>query len=1074
MGKIRLFLTVLTVLAAAVRVLAQDVTVTGTVKDASTGEGIPFASVVVKGTMTGVSSDAEGAYSIVSSADATLRFSAVGYVTKEVAVSSLAEINVTLEPDSEFLEETIVVAYGTATRESFTGSATMVKSDQIAKRVTSSVTNALAGTTPGVQIISSSGDPASGGSSIRIRGIGSMSASNSPLYIVDGMPYEGSISDINPNDVESMSVLKDASASAIYGARGANGVILITTKKANSQQPTVKVDARFGVNSRLIPQYDVIDDPAQYYETWYRLMFNSQYYAGASAAEAYAYADNNLFNQQNGGLGYNVYTVPEGQLLIGRNFKINPNATLGYDDGQYYYYPDDWYDEAFHNSFRQEYNISTSGSRNGLSYYASVGYLDDGGVVNNSRYQRYTARINADYQAKSWLKFTTSMSYSHSDSQSPGDYSDQYGSSGNIFYIANMIGPIYPLYVRASGTHEIMYENGMPVYDSNQTNFTRPSIVGNAVRDNEVNKRQNYADVLSGQWGVSVTPVKGLELSANIGLFNDNTRFNALYSQFGSNSSTDGAVSVIHSRTFTVNTQYLANYKTDFGGTKHKLDVLAGFEMYKYKYQYLSGSNDHLFNPYIGELNNALGTSSRQTSSYTIPYMTEGFLSRVQYDYNGKYFISGSYRRDASSRFHPDHRWGNFGSVGLAWLISKENFMSGADWVDMLKIKASYGVQGNDNLGSSQRYYFPYTNQYSVSYNEDTGEYSLSLSSMGNEELTWESSHSVNVGAEFDFFGGRLSGSVEFFDRITSDLLYNRTVPLSSGNPTGSMPVNVGSISNMGVEVVLGGDIINTGKVNWNWNLNLSGYKNKILSLDYTVPEEGLRGSNYIYRVGGSLYNAYVYRFAGVDKETGQGLYYKKVLDDAGNWTGENTTTTNITDADQYDIGTTLPKVYGGFGTSLNAYGFDFSIQCSFQLGGKYYDGTYQAMMLTQSGAGSAIHKDILNAWTPENTDTDVPRLDGNSTVGQSAVDRFFVSSNYLSLNNVTIGYTFPSKWMDKIKIASLRIYVSGDNLAVLTARKGMDPRYSLGIGSYTSGSGLNSGAYSSMRNVTAGISFTF
>lgn len=1074
MGKIRLFLTVLTVLAAAVRVLAQDVTVTGTVKDASTGEGIPFASVVVKGTMTGVSSDAEGAYSIVSSADATLRFSAVGYVTKEVAVSSLAEINVTLEPDSEFLEETIVVAYGTATRESFTGSATMVKSDQIAKRVTSSVTNALAGTTPGVQIISSSGDPASSGSSIRIRGIGSMSASNSPLYIVDGMPYEGSISDINPNDVESMSVLKDASASAIYGARGANGVILITTKKANSQQPTVKVDARFGVNSRLIPQYDVIDDPAQYYETWYRLMFNSQYYAGASAAEAYAYADNNLFNQQNGGLGYNVYTVPEGQLLIGRNFKINPNATLGYDDGQYYYYPDDWYDEAFHNSFRQEYNISTSGSRNGLSYYASVGYLDDGGVVNNSRYQRYTARINADYQAKSWLKFTTSMSYSHSDSQSPGDYSDQYGSSGNIFYIANMIGPIYPLYVRASGTHEIMYENGMPVYDSNQTNFTRPSIVGNAVRDNEVNKRQNYADVLSGQWGVSVTPVKGLELSANIGLFNDNTRFNALYSQFGSNSSTDGAVSVIHSRTFTVNTQYLANYKTDFGGTKHKLDVLAGFEMYKYKYQYLSGSNDHLFNPYIGELNNALGTSSRQTSSYTIPYMTEGFLSRVQYDYNGKYFISGSYRRDASSRFHPDHRWGNFGSVGLAWLISKENFMSGADWVDMLKIKASYGVQGNDNLGSSQRYYFPYTNQYSVSYNEDTGEYSLSLSSMGNEELTWESSHSVNVGAEFDFFGGRLSGSVEFFDRITSDLLYNRTVPLSSGNPTGSMPVNVGSISNMGVEVVLGGDIINTGKVNWNWNLNLSGYKNKILSLDYTVPEEGLRGSNYIYRVGGSLYNAYVYRFAGVDKETGQGLYYKKVLDDAGNWTGENTTTTNITDADQYDIGTTLPKVYGGFGTSLNAYGFDFSIQCSFQLGGKYYDGTYQAMMLTQSGAGSAIHKDILNAWTPENTDTDVPRLDGNSTVGQSAVDRFFVSSNYLSLNNVTIGYTFPSKWMDKIKIASLRIYVSGDNLAVLTARKGMDPRYSLGIGSYTSGSGLNSGAYSSMRNVTAGISFTF
>ena len=903
---------------------------------------------------------------------------------------------------------------------------------------------------------------------------GSMSASNNPLYVVDGMPYEGSMSDINPNDVESISVLKDASASAIYGARGANGVVLITTKKAGGSQPSVKFDARFGVNSRLIPQYDVIDDPAQYYETWYKLMYGSQYYAGASVADAYAYADNNLFNAQNGGLGYNVYTVPEGQNLIGRNFRINPNATLGYDDGEYYYYPDNWYDEAFHNSFRQEYNFSASGSKGGLTYYGSVGYLDDGGVVSNSRYKRYTARINADYQAKSWLKFNTSMSYSHGDSQSPGDYSDQYGSSGNIFYIANMIGPIYPLYVRASGTHEIMYDNGMPVYDSNQTNFKRPSIVGNAVRDNEVNRRQTYSDVLTGQWGVTVTPIHGLDLSANVGLHNDNTRANYLYSQFGSSSNTDGGVTVQHARRFAVNTQFLANYKTDFGATRHSLDVLVGYESYNSTYQYLGGSNDHLFDPFIGEINNAHGTSGRSVSSYTLPYMTQGILSRVQYDYGGKYFLSASYRRDASSRFHPDHRWGNFGSIGGAWLISAEDFMSNVDWVDMLKLKASYGVQGNDNLGSSQNYYFPYTDQYSVSYNEETGEYSIALSFKGNEDLTWESSHSFNVGAEFELFGGYLNGSVEFFDRITSDLLYSRTVPLSSGNPTGVIPVNVGSISNMGVEAVLSGDIIRTQNVNWNWNINLSSYKNTILSLDSTVPEEGLMGSNYIYKVGGSLYNAYVRRFAGVDPETGKGLYYVKVLDEEGNWTGENEVTSVFTEASQYDVGTTLPKVFGGFGTSLNAYGFDFSVQCSFQLGGKYYDGTYQAMMLTQSGAGNAIHKDILNAWTPENTNTDVPRLDGDATVGQTAVDKFFVSSNYLSLNNVTIGYTFPKRWTEKLDIAGLRIYVSGDNLAVLTARKGVDPRYSLGIGSYTSGSGLNSGAYSTMRNVTAGISLTF
>ena len=1073
MKKAKLFLAALSAMLT-VSVSAQDITVTGTVTEASTGEGVPFASVMVKGTMNGVASNVDGVYSIVAPENGTLVFSAVGYTTVEVAVNSAAEINVELDVDTQFLDETIVVAYGTATRESFTGSATMVDSEEISKRVTSSVTTALAGTTPGVQIISSSGDPSSSGGSIRIRGIGSMSASNNPLYVVDGMPYEGSMSDINPNDVESISVLKDASASAIYGARGANGVVLITTKKASGSQPSVKFDARFGVNSRLIPQYDVIDDPGQYYETWYKLLYNSQYYAGASVADAYAFADNNLFNANNGGLGYNVYTVPEGQSLVGHNFKLNPNATLGYDDGEYYYYPDNWYDEAFHNSFRQEYNLSASGSKGGLTYYGSVGYLDDGGVVSNSRYQRYTARINADYQAKSWLKFNTSMSYSHSDSQSPGDYSDQYGSSGNIFYIANMIGPIYPLYVRASGTHEIMYENGRPVYDANQTNFSRPSIVGNAVRDNEYDRRQNYADVLTGQWGVTITPVHGLDISANVGLLNDNTRYNALYSQFGSASSVDGQAYVVHMRRFAVNTQFLANYKTDFGATRHTLEVLAGYESYNSTYQQLEGVNDHLYDPYIGELNNAHGTSSRQVASYTLPYMTQGFLSRVQYDYAGKYFLSASYRRDASSRFHPDHRWGNFGSIGGAWLISSENFMSNADWVDMLKLKVSYGVQGNDNLGSSQSYYFPYTDQYSVSYNEETGEYSVNLSFKGNEDLTWESSHSINAGVEFELFGGYLNGSVEFFDRITSDLLYNRSVPLSSGNPTGVIPVNVGSISNMGVEAVLSGDIIRTQNVNWNWNINLSSYKNTILALDETVPAEGLRGSNYIYRVGGSLYNAYVYRYAGVDQTNGKAMYYKKVLDADGNWTGEDEITYNFSEADQYDIGTTLPKVYGGFGTSLNAYGFDFSVQCSFQLGGKYYDGTYQSMMLTQASAGNAIHKDLLDAWTPENTNTNVPRLDGDYSVAQSPVDRFFVSSNYLSLNNVTLGYTFPKRWTDKLDIAGLRIYVSGDNLAVLTARKGVDPRFSLGIGSFTSGSGLNSGAYSTMRNVTAGISLTF
>ena len=1073
----RIFLTLLTALTA-IAASAQEIplTVKGKVTDISTGEPVPYASVHLEGTMTGVSSDGEGNYVITIPEDGILIFSSIGYKTKEIAVEGRAMLNAALEPDTESLEETIVIAYGTATRSSFTGSASMVDAQTIESRVSTNVTSALAGTTPGVQVISSSGDPAAGGATIRIRGIGSMSASNAPLYIVDGMPFDGSISDINPNDVESMSVLKDASASAIYGARGANGVVLITTKRATgSTDAKIRFDARWGSNSRLIPQYDVISDPALYYETHYRMMYNSQIYAGKSPENAYAFADANLFDQNNGGLGYQVFTVPAGEKFIGKDFKLNPKATLGYSDGEYYYIPDNWYSDTFRNSLRQEYNLSISGGRDRLNYYGSVGYLDDGGIVNNSDYKRYTARINVDWQAKPWMKVSTSMSYAHSDSQT-ASYSDAYGSSGNVFYITNMIGPIYPLYVRdASG--KIMYENGMKVYDANQTNFVRPSFVGNAVRDNEVNRRQNYTDFITGKWGVVLTPVRGLSFTANVGLTNENSRYNALYSRFGSQSATDGLAYVSHDRTFAVNSQYLAEYKTDFKGSAHSLNVLAGYEIYKQKEQFLEGQNDRLFDPYIGELGNADGSSSKQLSSYTAEYITQGFLARVQYEYGNRYFASASYRRDGSSRFAPGHRWGDFGSVGAAWLISSEWFMDEAWWVDMLKLKASYGVQGNDNLYPSSNYarkYYPYSDNYTHSYNEDTGEYSTELAYKGNNSLTWESSHSFNIGVDFEILSGLIRGSMEYFSRKTVDLLYSKDVPLSSGNPTGYYPVNVGSIVNNGFEFSFDGIVMNREDLLWTWNLNMSHYRNRILSLDPSVSDKGIMGGNYIYKVGGSLYEAYMRKFAGVNQENGKARWYMKVLDKDGEWTGESEITEVFSNASQYELGSVLPKLYGGFGTSLKAYGFDFSAQFSFQIGGRYYDGTYQALMHTSSSIGTAWHKDALNAWTEEKPSSHFPRLDGDTSVGQTAVSNYLISSDYLSINNITLGYTLPERITSMMQIESLRVYVSGDNLAVISARRGMDPRYSMGLGSLTSGSGLNSGSYSAMRTLTAGVTLTF
>lgn len=1074
------FVSLMLTLSAA---LAQK-TVTGVVINSDTGEPVIGASVLVKGTTIGNATDLDGRFVIAGVPDnaQTLKISYIGMKDTEATIKP--QMKVYMSPATKYIDDVMVVAYGTQKKSSFTGSAAEIKAEAIEDHIVSNVTSALAGQMAGVQMTSSNGDPGDNSPSIRIRGIGSMSASNSPLYVVDGMPFAESIASINPADIESLNVLKDAAASAIYGARGANGVVLITTKKGRAQDAEVKFDARWGSNSRFIPQYDVITDPGQYMENHYKAMYNSQYYAGKSAAESYAYADANLYNKNNGGLGYQIFTVPTGEKLIGSNFRLNPNAKLGYSDGQYYYTPDDWYDEAFHNSFRQEYNVSLSGVSDRINYYASVGYLKDGGIVNNSELQRYTGRVNVDYKAKKWLTVNTSLNYTHTDTESPSYDNSTYMSSGNIFYISNTIAPIYPLYVRnADGS--IMTENGRTIYDANQTNFGRPSVVGNAIRDNEYNKSQGFRDAFSGKWSARITPIEGLTLMANIGADVNNTRSNTLYSPFGSYSVTDGGAAVLTTRSMGVTNQYLGQYQKEFNNVHH-LDITAGYEQYKYKYQYFYGFNDHLYSPFVGELGNAVGNDSKNLNSYTENYMVEGYLGRVQYDYDEKYFISASYRRDASSRFAPGHRWGNFGSVGAAWQLNKEKFMEDITWVDLLKFKISYGVQGNDNFIASDggSDYYPYADRYETSYNSATGEYSIVLVQKGNDELTWETSHSFNTGFDFTLFNHRLYGSIEYFSRKTTDLLYNKPTPLSSGIVTGSFPVNVGSILNKGVELTLNGTLVRTNDIQWDMNLNLTHYTNEITELDPSVAENGIKGSYYIYRVGGSLYNAYAYKFAGVDKETGKGLYYYEKTEQDPKFPDDPTktiTTTDITDdfskASQYDLGSTLPKVYGGFGTTLKLYGFDLSAQFSYQLGGKMYDGMYQTFMHNGGGQGTGQnwHKDILNAWTPENKNTDVPRLNPADNIGsQASIDRFYTSSDYLSLNNLTIGYTFPKHWLVPAGISGLRVYVAGENLAILTSRKGLDPRFSMGIGSMTYGSGASGNYYSAMRTITAGITLTF
>ena len=1062
-----------------------QVTVKGTVITADEGEPLPGAAVKVLGQKTGTTTNANGEFTIsVPNANARLELSHIGMLPRVVKARNGMQI--ALDTDNRLLDEVMVVAYGTTKRSTFTGSAVEVNSEDITNHVSSTATNSLIGKVAGVQATGVSAGPGSA-PTIRIRGFGSMEASTTPLYVLDGVPMVQGVVTINPNDIESMSVLKDASATALYGPRAANGAIIITTKKARGKQDAeVTFDAKWGSNSRLVPNYNVITDPGQYYEAQYATLYNWRKNLGASDQDAYNWANANLYNSNNGGLGYQVFTVPEGQNLIGTNGKLNPKATLGYYDGEYYYLPDNWYDETYHNSFRQEYNVSVSGSTGRLNYYAGVGFLEDGGTVPNSDYKRYTARTNVEYQAKKWLKLTTNMGFTHRDSQSPV-YGSTWASSGNLFYITNNMGPIYPLYVRTldeNGNPQIKVDNGITIYDSNQTNQARPSIVGNAVRDNMYDRRQGYGDVFTGQWQATITPIEGLDIWAQLATQDINSRSSNLYSRFGSDGADDGAVSVGHDRTFDIQQQYMANYRKEFG--LHNINILAGYQLEREKSQSLSGSKDHLFNPYTGELNNALSHTNESVGSYTDNLFRQGILARANYDYDERYFVDANISRHGSSIFAPGHRWGTFGGFGLGWQMNKESFMKDAEWVDLLKLKMSFGVNGNDGgMG-----WHAYADTYTPSYNDETKEYTISQTGKGNENLTWEKKHMWNFGVDFSLFKYRLNGTFEVYTGRTKDLLYTKDLPLSSGINVNTYPTNIGELLNRGVELSLDGDIIRTKDIKWNVNLTLAHNHNEFVHLDPADEEAGgIKYSNSIIRVGGSMAQAYMLKYAGTYQgsykgevpannkfEPGQALWYARELDENGNETGKDIVVNAVADASKYDQGSVLPKLIGGFGTSLDLYGVDLSAQFSFQLGGKTVDGAYQQLMVNGRSQGQAIHKDLLDAWSTENTGSDIPRFSYGDTDAstQSASSRWLTSSNYLTLNNLTVGYTFPKQWLNKLQVRSLRVFFAGENLFLLTARKGLDPRYTTGVGSFTTGAGMATSSYASMRSITAGLTVKF
>ena len=1045
---------------------AQNRQISGTVSDAN-GHPVAGATVIVDGTSLGTTTNTAGEYTLSAPVNGTLVVTFVGFEPQQLPIAGKTRINVTMKEDAQAIDDVIVVAFGTAKKEAFTGSAAVIKSDEIAKVQTSNVATALVGRVAGVQTSSTSGDLGKT-PSIRVRGFGSINAGKEPLWIVDGMPYEGDLNNLNTNDIESMTVLKDAASNALYGARGANGVIMVTTKKAKSGDAVVTIDAKWGVNSKALEEYDVITSPAQYYETHFKALYG--YYAQTNpAAKAYARASSGLTSNGTGGLGYNVYTVPEGQALIGTNGKLNPNATLGrkiiYNGQEYWLTPDDWIDEAYQSAFRQEYNVNISGATERSSFYASLGYLDNTGIIKSSALERYTARLKADYQAKKWLKVGGNMSYAHFSNSNGNSNEGSASSTANIFAFSSQMPPIYPVYIRDGSGRIMVDDNGYQMYDygdKGNAGLTRPLLPGaNGLQTSWLNKKKAEGNAFSGSGFVDISLYKGLKLTVNGSTNIDETRTTYLNNQYyGQFAEAGGTISKYHTRDIAYNLQQILNYNETFG--KHNVGLMVGHEYYQKKYYYLSGTKSKLFSYDNEELGGAV-VDGAGAHSYIDDYNSEGYFMRAQYDYAGRYFVSGSYRRDASSRFHPDHRWGNFWSVGAAWLLNQENWFD-APWVNMLKLKASYGSQGNDNIGN-----YLYTDTYSIENNN--GEIAVLFGQKGNPNITWETNTNLNIGTEFGFWNNRLSGSVDFFNRKTSDMLFAFSVPSSLGYS--SYYANVGDMVNRGVEVELNADLIRTKNVLWSFNLNLTHVKNEVT---YLAPEhksttvEGYKGyidGSYFVGEGLPLYTYYLRSYAGVDPETGASLWYKDVKGDDGKIT--RTKTSDYTSATRYLHDSAIPSVYGGFSTSVSAYGVDFSISFNYQIGGKVYDSGYASFMSSPYGTtvGTNYHKDILKAWTPENKGSDIPRLQYGDQYTTSVSDRFLTDASYQNISNINVGYTLPSKITQKFGVQKLRVYLACDNVVYWSKRQGLDPRYS-----FTGATNFSN--YSPIRTISGGVTVQF
>ena len=1040
-------------------------TVSGTVTDEN-NQPLPGATVVVQGTNTGTTSDFDGNYQISATQGQTLVFSYVGYATQNVVVSA-ATHNVSMQTDNA-LDEVVVVAYGTQSRASLTGSVSLIGADQIENSTFSNPVKSLEGLVSGLRIVQANGQPGSD-PIIRIRGFASINADNAPLIVLDGIPYAGSLSSINPQDIESTSVLKDASSTSLYGNKASNGVLMITTKKGKrNNKPSISIDTRYGLTQRSAKDYNITETPQEFYESYHSVLANSEFYKQNAAStpittqQARQYASDNLIDK----LGYNLYNIDDTKLIDPSTGRLNSAARLLVNDR--------WEDALFRDSADfTSTNLNITGGANNIDYYFSLGTEENNGYTVRSNFKRHTARLKVN--AREIAEIITlggDVSYTKSKSQAvPATFNTDgttpSTSFSNAFAWSRRIAPIYPVYQydqnwkpipNTNNPSGFAYDFGSPqTFTGGITRGPRNYAVGEhplAVIENttETNERDNFNGALRAKIDLSndfqfeyvmnyftevdlgtdfTKPGAGAFAAANNGLLTNNRdNFSAFTNQ------------------------QLFTWKKEYD--RHSYDALLGHETYQEKFTTLSLSKRNI----IGNFNPILDNTSvyASASNYNTKYATEGYFSRFIYGLDSTYYATLTGRYDASSVFHPDERWGAFWSVGASWILSNEAFLKNSNTIDYAKLSVNYGTTGNDRIfyeGTSTRNLVAYENQYVI--DENNGELTQTLFSLGNKNITWEKSGGFNVSYEMSLLG-KVNVSLGYYKTETKDLLFNNPLKLSTGQA--SRPENFGSIENSGLEAEIVWNAVKKENLNLSLNANLSTLKNEIKEL----PSDSIQVGNFRRVVGKSIYDYYMVKFAGVNPENGNAQYY--TIDKATKQQIKTEDHAVATENGRMFLNkSAIPDITGGFGTNVQVGKFSLNLQFAYQIGGYGLDHEYFGLL----GATQNITNfpDYNKTWTFDNKTARLPRVDPLSPDQYRVSDLRLVSLSYLSLNNINLGYLIEDESLKKHHIDSVRLYGTINNGFLLySARQGYDPRLSL--------TGASAAEYGANRTIAIGLNINF